>query len=136
MAFEEIKAGLEKYTVEIDEEKRNAARNLSVKYIVKEHNTIINDGNNFYVYAHYPTTVPDVMIMPFVSKVNAELFCEALNAENEHREVDLVKHGYWEYDGDCFICTSCGKAIGFLSSKCVTDFCPFCGAKMNGETNG
>lgn len=72
-------------------------RKLSAKYIVKEHSTLINDGNDlFYVYAHYPTTEPDVMVMPFVSKVNAELFCEALNAENERREADTVKHGKWE----------------------------------------
>lgn len=72
MGFEEIRAGL-------------------AKYIIKEHSSLINDGNDlFYVYAHYPTTEPDVMVMPFVSKVNAELFCEALNAENECREADLL----------------------------------------------
>jgi len=96
MVYEEIKAGLEKYMAEIDEEKRNAARNLSAKYIVKEHSALINDGNDlFYVYAHYPTTEPDVMVMAFVSRANAELFCEALNAENECREVDVFKHGVW-----------------------------------------
>lgn len=96
MEFEEIKAGLEKYMAEIDEEKRNAARNLSAKYIVKEHSALINDGNDlFYVYAHYPTTEPDVMVMAFVSRANAELFCEALNAENERREADVFKHGVW-----------------------------------------
>lgn len=92
MELKEIKAGLDKYMAEMDEAKRNAAIALSPKYIVKEHSGLLNDGNDlFYVYAHYPTTEPDVLLMPFVSKVNAELFCEALNAENERREVDVLK---------------------------------------------
>ena len=144
MAFEEIKAGLDKYMAEMDEAKRNAAKILSVKYIVKEHSALINDGNDlFYVYAHYPTTEPDVMVMSFVSKVNAELFCEAMNAENECREADPVKHGHWlkheivvngkvTFAKDAFVCSLC-QDIWHTSSK--MKYCPSCGAKMDVVNN-
>ena len=93
MEFEEIKAGLDKYMAGV-EAKLNKTVDLSAKYIVKEHSSLLNDGNDlFYVYAHYPNTEPDVFVMAFVNKVNAELFCEALNAENEFRTADVVKRG-------------------------------------------
>lgn len=117
-------------------------RNLSAKYIVKEHSALINDGNDlFYVYAHYPTTEPDVMVMPFVSKVNAELFCEAMNAENERREADTVKHGHYNYikylylvDGyyvvnETMKCSECNNQ--FLNDGC--NYCDKCGAKLDKE---
>jgi hypothetical protein len=59
--------------------------------------------------------------------------------EDCHRMIDLVdqqptievvKRGKWIDDGDCFICSNCRKAFGFLSAKCVTNFCPDCGADM------
>lgn len=46
------------------------------------------------------------------------------------RTIEPVKHGKWIDDGDCFICSNCRKAFGFLSAKCVTNFCPDCGADM------
>lgn len=49
--------------------------------------------------------------------------------------IDPVKHGHWIDDGDCFICSNCRKAFGFLSAKCVTNFCPYCGAKMESDKN-
>lgn len=130
---------------EMDEEKRNASIALSAKYIVKDHSSLLNDGNDlFYVYAHYPTTEPNVMVMPFVSKVNAELFCEALNAENERREVDLAKlsgtnnvvvpyklHStYTSRDGVSGYVTNgeciCGEAINSYDHK----YCPECGKRI------
>ena len=125
MGFEEIRAG-------------------GAKYFVKEISALINDGNDlFYVYAHYPTTEPDVMVMPFVSEVNAELFCEALNAENECREVDPVEvHAQWlkheilvdgkvTFAEDAIVCSRC-EDIWRTSTK--MNYCPSCGAKMDGDS--
>lgn len=111
-------------------------KNLSAKYIVKEHSALINDGNDlFYVYAHYPTTEPDVMVMSFVSKVNAELFCEALNAENECREADPVKHGHGIYDvvAGARVCSECGWSFDDTGGW---DYCPHCGIKWDDDSNG
>ena len=41
-----------------------------------------------------------------------------------------VRHCKWINDGDCFHCSVCNKSFGFLSEKCVSNFCPNCGAKM------
>lgn len=58
---------------------------------------------------------------------------EILEAEIKHFPIiDPIKHGKWIDDGDCFICSNCRKAFGFLSAKCVTNFCPECGARMDG----
>lgn len=131
---------------DVFDEKAKINKNLSAKYIVKERSALINDGNDlFYVYAHYPTTEPDVMVMPFVSKVNAELFCEALNAENECREADVVKYriepkrGEWLLKhighGHYFECSVCHAKPCIYVTK-DTKFCPYCGATMDGEANG
>lgn len=129
MGFEEIRAGL-------------------AKYIIKEHSSLINDGNDlFYVYAHYPTTEPDVMVMAFISRANAELFCEALNAENELREVDLVKHGKWMYIGKqhvhefqamnkCSVCKRAVYNVCYVDKVVYFNYCPHCGSKMDGDNNG
>lgn len=45
-------------------------------------------------------------------------------------DVEEVRHGKWINDGDCFHCSVCNKSFGFLSEKCVSNFCPNCGAKM------
>ena len=44
-----------------------------------------------------------------------------------------VRYGKWINDGDCFHCSVCNKAFGFLSEKCVSNICPNCGAKMDKE---
>ena len=118
MGFEEIRAGL-------------------AKYIIKERrdSELINDGNDlFYVYAHYLTTEPDVLVMIFANKVNAKLFCEALNAENECREADWAKYGnkegkwiYQDNDYEPYFCSLC-KA----GNDCGWDnYCHNCGAWMS-----
>lgn len=48
-------------------------------------------------------------------------------------DVAEVVHGKWIDDGDCFHCSVCNKSFGFLSEKCVSNFCPNCGAKMDKE---
>lgn len=133
MKPEEIKAGLDRYTKSV-KAKLDNTKNLSAKYIVKEHSALINDGNDlFYVYAHYPTTEPDVMVMAFTNKVNAELFCEALNAENERIEADPAKHGYKDYDAvaGASVCSECGWSFDDTGGW---DYCPHCGTKWDGDS--
>ena len=60
---------------------------------------------------------------------NADVWI-AHNVIDKARTIEPVKHGKWIDDGDCFICSNCRKAFGFLSAKCVTNFCPDCGADM------
>lgn len=59
----------------------------------------------------------------------------------QFNDAEPVRHGRWitdsypMYDGDCLIerCTACGTAIEYGMG---TPYCPFCGAKMDGETDG
>lgn len=52
--------------------------------------------------------------------------------------VDPVRHARWEQDGDGnWICTGCGHPaiphpILHETHQCTTDYCPKCGAKMDG----
>ena len=47
----------------------------------------------------------------------------------------LPEHnGKWIYDGDQIICSRCRTAFGFMSLKTASNFCPECGAKMDGES--
>lgn len=48
----------------------------------------------FWVYAHYPNTEPDTLYMIFDFVENAEMFCKAMNAENNHVPyIEPVKRG-------------------------------------------
>lgn len=68
--------------------------------------------------------------MSRISKVNAfNLFIDTMPSA----DVEEVRHGKWINDGDCFHCSVCNKSFGFLSEKCVSNFCPHCGAKMDKE---
>ncbi len=84
MAFEEIKAGLEKYTREVEEKLTNTKNTFisdkPIYYVHTERNKMI--GDKHWVFAHYPTTQPDTPYMIFNHEENAELFCRVLNAEN------------------------------------------------------
>lgn len=71
----------------IFEAKAEEASDYSAKYIIKEV-TVYND-TSYHVMCHYPTTEPDVHVMGFKFRENAELFCEALNAENEFRATNI-----------------------------------------------
>lgn len=51
-------------------------------YIKKE--TGLAGKTVYWVYVHYPTTEPDTPYMIFDFVENAEMFCKALNAENNY----------------------------------------------------
>lgn len=61
---------------------------------------------------------------------------EAMPAE----DVQPVKHGRWltEYEPDgkpyCFHCSVCDSDFSIIRNKIAYDYCPDCGAKMDGET--
>lgn len=55
----------------------------------------------------------------------------------DHMNVELVRHGHWEYhtryQRSCVAsCSICKKRTTFFF-KNGTKYCPFCGAKMDGE---
>lgn len=43
------------------------------------------------------------------------------------------KKGEWIFDGDCFICSECGSAFNWWARSQCSNFCPNCGADMEGE---
>lgn len=53
--------------------------------------------------------------------------------------VQLVRHGRWEgyrsIIGDYFKCSECGNHanVPTCMGESIFDFCPYCGAKMDGE---
>ena len=47
---------------------------------------------------------------------------------NEGQYID--NEAKWIDDGDCFICSKCGKAYGWTSIDQLSNFCPECGRKM------
>lgn len=60
-------------------------------------------------------------------------------------EMKPVKHGRWIAENrdnrgyaDCFTCTHCKTYVYTytLMKDCDYDFCPNCGARMDGDTNG
>jgi len=56
-------------------------------------------------------------------------------------DVQPVRHGHWIHDGldiphgvDWMRCSECGKRDKYCPAT-MTNYCPNCGAKMEGETN-
>ena len=56
-------------------------------------------------------------------------------------DVQAVKRGYWIHDGldiphgvDWMHCSECGKRDKYCPAA-MTNYCPNCGAKMDGEKN-
>lgn len=43
-------------------------------------------------------------------------------------DVEKVRHGEWEGNGDFFLCSACSNYAGY-----EYDYCPYCGAKMDGK---
>ena len=54
-------------------------------------------------------------------------------------DVQPAKHGKWltEYEPDgkpyCFHCSVCDSDFSIVGNKIAYDYCPDCGAKMDGE---
>lgn len=49
-------------------------------------------------------------------------------------DVEPVRHGYWVYDHWCeFKCSDCGEPSNSKPYKGKENFCPNCGAKMDGN---
>lgn len=66
----------------------------------------------------------------------------ACKAIGEIKEVDTepVRHGRWNYrhEDDWCYCTACGTDAEGSDGECLeTDYCPHCGARMDGgDDNG
>ena len=76
---------------------------------------------------------------PFGVKVTG-FFCPDCRRK---REIDgsvnqKVKHGEWIVCGDGeyvpFMCTACGKTTSWYNAQ-TSNYCPNCGAKMDGDRN-
>ena len=56
-------------------------------------------------------------------------------------DAQTVKHGRWitEYEPDgkpyCFHCSVCDSDFNIVRNEIAYDYCPDCGAKMDGEDN-
>lgn len=71
--------------------------------------------------------------------------CGEKKCGNKHttcHNADVVRHGYWkhgdEYD-DEYICSNCGQLAPLSICQIHefrTKYCPSCGAKMDGESEG
>lgn len=55
----------------------------------------------------------------------------ALILEQPTADVEPVRHGRWE--GKTYKCSLCGKWIDPLQGDADMNYCPNCGAKMDGE---
>lgn len=70
------------------------------------------------------------------SKTASWLLDQVLHDIKESPAVDVaqVVHGKWIFNDDWweFRCTNCGKPIGNIKKY---NFCPNCGAKMDGEAD-
>ena len=69
-------------------------KDLLPRYIIKECISESEKIRFYKVFVHYPTTEPDVYVMNFFHKENAELFCAAMNAENR----DVPAHKLFCYE--------------------------------------
>lgn len=65
----------------------------------------------------------------FKNDISYNAFC---NLVKRQPSIDAVKHGRWTRLGDnSYKCSECGEV-----SCCFADYCPDCGARMDGEENG
>ena len=109
-------------------------RNYNATYYVKSE-VGLNGKPVFWAYAHYPTTEPDTPYMIFDFVENAEMFCKAMNAENNHMPyVEPVKRGRWIRG----CCSECGTPVATNNAKIWlsewdNEYCYNCGAQMDGD---
>ena len=75
-------------------------------------------------------------------KTDKALFNFTLNRINEQPTIHPVPHGHWIHDGldiphgvDWMHCSECGKRDKYCPAT-MTNYCPNCGAKMDGEEDG
>ena len=56
-----------------------------------------------------------------------------INLLEEQPTIDPVKHGHWEFAKDVYVsCSVCGVTILLFNAE-NPNYCPHCGAKMDGE---
>jgi len=82
---------------------------------------------------YYDLSIHGTMAVKSVLPVFAELLKKQPTAD-----VAEVKHGYWyEVDSDVgwelVRCSICGKEPSLCDGEEKTDYCPYCGAKMDGK---
>lgn len=51
-------------------------------------------------------------------------------------EVQEVRHGKWEQENEIFKCSECAYAFENEGYQHFFNYCPNCGARMDGEENG
>lgn len=66
---------------------------------------------------------------------------EAYGIIQEMPTVDAVpvRHGRWKWNGEAFICSACGnghKGQPTIMGQPMFEFCPICGARMDGKDGG
>lgn len=75
----------------------------------------------------------DTTVLPIWTEEHLEELCNdfiIIPKDTTPANVSEIQYGKWIEDGDCFHCSICNEAFGFLSAKCTSNYCPNCGAKM------
>ena len=107
------------------------------------------DVEGFKNAFHTSTKPEDIEICFYKGRVFVA-FGAVTRAINDAPTVDAVEvvHGRWVYDSGSgrYFCSACDEyALSFkkdtlydgdLYEVCLTDYCPNCGAKMDGDGNG
>lgn len=66
------------------------------------------------------------------------MFCQMLDIVTEQPTADVVevKHGKWIYKGIADMCSVCGRWLVIEQASADLNYCPHCGAKMDGGSHG
>lgn len=76
---------------------------------------------------HYENCIDEVKNTNGITE-DFEICLKALKAQTVADVVE-VKHGHWIEDNEFFRCSECGLLTDFR----LSNFCPNCGAKMDGK---